>query len=88
MPRKRNLAIILGAFLLFIVIAVSVIKTLTDETPQNSSSSPQDLSKHPVYIKYLFGRSTEDIIDFGIQPLGMPIGVISEVIRNDRVLRN
>lgn len=47
----------------------------------------KDLSNHPVYGKYSFGKLDENIIDFGIQPLGVPIGVISETISHDMVLK-
>jgi len=46
----------------------------------------QDLSSHPVYSKYEFGRGPK-VIDFGIQPLAVPIGVTTEVMKRDRVLR-
>ena len=43
------------------------------------------MRSHPIYSKHEYGAS-DDIIDFGCQPLGVPIGVISEVMRHDIIL--
>jgi ABC-type nitrate/sulfonate/bicarbonate transport system substrate-binding protein len=52
-----------------------------------AAGSQPDLSRHPVYSKYDFGTAPE-VIDFGTQPLAVPIGVIAEVMKRDRILRN
>lgn len=44
-----------------------------------------DLGNHPVYSKYELS-ARDNVIHMGIQPLGIPIGVITEAMRRDRVL--
>jgi hypothetical protein len=46
-----------------------------------------DLARHPLYSKFDFGKPSQRI-NFGAQPLSVPIGVIGEVMKRDRVLRN
>jgi sulfonate transport system substrate-binding protein len=45
-----------------------------------------DLSRHPVYSRYDFGNGP-GVINFATQPLAVPIGVITEVMRRDRHLK-
>jgi len=46
----------------------------------------EDLSRHPIYSRYDFAKGPR-VINFASQPLAVPIGVISEVMRRDRILR-
>jgi ABC-type taurine transport system substrate-binding protein len=46
-----------------------------------------DLSRHPIYSRYDFGNGP-GVINFASQPLAVPIGVIGEVMRRDRLLRS
>lgn len=45
-----------------------------------------DPSRHPVYSRYDFGNSSA-VINVAVQPLAVPVGVIGEVMKRDRVLR-
>lgn len=45
------------------------------------------LAPHTRYARYDFG-TTPRVIDFGTQPLNVPLGVIAEVMKRDRVLRS
>ncbi len=45
-----------------------------------------DLLSHPIYSKYQFDRS-EKVINIGVQPLYLPTGLISEVMKRDRILQ-
>jgi len=47
---------------------------------------PPDLKKNPVYSAYDFSRNKKTVI-FGNQPLAVPVGVIGEVMKRDRILR-
>jgi ABC-type nitrate/sulfonate/bicarbonate transport system substrate-binding protein len=46
----------------------------------------EDLSRHPVYSRYNLTTDPK-VINFATQPLAVPIGVIAEVMRRDRLLR-
>jgi ABC-type taurine transport system substrate-binding protein len=50
-----------------------------------SSDKSEDLSKHPVYSGYNFGKE-DHVIDFATQPLASTMGVITELMRRDRIL--
>jgi ABC-type taurine transport system substrate-binding protein len=50
-------------------------------------AEPKDFPGHSAYSKYEFGQK-ENVIDFATQPLAVPIGVISEVIKRDQVLKS
>lgn len=69
-------------FLYHVITALVLLMSyLTAEVTAES----QDLTKHPVYSRYEFGRDAK-IIDIATQPLAVPIGVTSEVMKRDRVL--
>lgn len=59
--------------------------TLCVASPSFAGNEP-DLASHPIYAAYQFGREGK-VMDFGTQPLAVPIGVISEVIQHDRILK-
>lgn len=50
------------------------------------SASEPDFANHPIYTTYQFGREGK-VADFGTQPLAVPIGVISEVMQHDKILK-
>lgn len=50
------------------------------------AANEADLANHPIYSKYQFGREGK-VVDFGTQPLAVPIGVISEVMQHDQILK-
>ena len=45
-----------------------------------------DLSLHPIYSTYDFGED-DNVVDIGIQPLWIPPGIITEVMKRDAVLQ-
>lgn len=49
------------------------------------AANEADLANHPIYSKYQFGREGK-VVDMGAQPLGVPIGLVSEVMLRDRTL--
>lgn len=86
MSRKmKTILIIGGGFLVF--MAVAYIKGGYAEEAQKVPIAPApDLSKHPVYGKYIFGRP-DSVIDVGMQPLALTISAISEAMKRDAVLK-
>jgi ABC-type nitrate/sulfonate/bicarbonate transport system substrate-binding protein len=52
-----------------------------------AAAANPDLSRHPRYSRYDFGEPSR-VINFGTQPMAVPIGVIAEVMKRDRILRN
>ncbi|MBC8412377.1 MAG: NrtA/SsuA/CpmA family ABC transporter substrate-binding protein [Nitrospira sp.] len=82
MNKPSALGIIIALITCF--AAISCTKTETTETQH--SSAINDLSTHPLYSTYDFGAK-DNIIDLGSQPLGVPIGVISELMNRDNILK-
>jgi NitT/TauT family transport system substrate-binding protein len=71
LPRPAAMAIVIPALVLF---------------AGHVFAEPQDFPGHSAYSKYEFGQKG-NVIDFATQPLAVPIGVISEVIKRDQVLK-
>jgi len=74
---------------------IVLITTISALILQLSSCSPDQpvakvadvkLENHPIYSNYTFGESP-DVIDIGIQPLWLPPGIITEVMRHDTILK-
>ncbi|MBI2354962.1 MAG: NrtA/SsuA/CpmA family ABC transporter substrate-binding protein [Deltaproteobacteria bacterium] len=69
--------------------AVLLLLALSTPAAPSTATSPgkpdDDLSRHPLYSRYDFGN-TSGVINFGTQPLAVPIGVIGEVMQRDRIL--
>jgi len=86
MSRKMKILLAEGGCLLVIVAVFFVGSLYRGEIQEPRGASIQDLSVHPIYSKYTFGAANENVIDFGIQPIGVQIRVISEVMRRDQVL--
>ncbi len=72
-----------GSIILLLLIAALIFGC---EKVESLKATSIDLGNHPVYSKYEFWPE-DNVIDIGIQPLGIPIGVIPEVMRRDLVLR-
>ncbi len=53
--------------------------------PEPSIQPKPDLNKHSLYSNYQFSADPK-IINMGIQPLGVPIGAVSELIKRDKIL--
>lgn len=81
--RTKLIAIFLAAVVI-LLITIAFLKTRKIEDVQIISAP--DLSHHPIYSKYDFGE-IDNVIDFGIQPLAVRVGVISEAMRRDVILR-
>ncbi len=78
---------LVGAFLLAgVILLITIFFLTTGKVKESHTVSAPDLSNHPIYSSYDFGQD-DNIIDFGIQPLGVPIGVLSEAMKRDIVLR-
>lgn len=81
---KRALA---GTILTVIVILLIILFSLKNESKKNLSVNREDnLLKHPLYSKYVFDHSNK-IINIGIQPLYLPTGLITEVMKRDMILQ-
>jgi ABC-type nitrate/sulfonate/bicarbonate transport system substrate-binding protein len=70
---------------LILLLALSLTVPVSAAT--TSVDPKADLSRHPIYSAYDFG-SDPDVINVGTQPLFVPVGVIGEVMRRDRILRS
>lgn len=66
-------------------IAIALVMLLPFSA-ESANSGSQDLSTHPVYSGYEFGKDSK-VIDIAVQPLAVPVGVTTEVMKRDRVLR-
>lgn len=67
------------------ILLVAIVILRTGKVKDLPTVSAPDLSNHPIYSNYDFGE--DNVIGFGIQPLVVPVGVLSEVMRRDAVLR-
>lgn len=79
------LLVISGCLIAF--VAVAYIQGWFSGLPERApSASAPDLSNHPIYSKYKFGEK-DNVIDVGMQPLSLALGVISGTMKRDRVLK-
>ena len=77
------------ARLLVFGLCISLISTVIITTVMagdNPQDSTPDLTKHPIYSAYDFGRE-EGVINFGTQSVYMPPGLISETMKRDIILK-
>lgn len=79
--RKAGL-IVAAAALAALLFAVSLYKDTP--APEIITSTP-DLSTHAIYSHYQFGG--DNVIDVGTQPLYFPTGLITEMMKRDRILQ-
>lgn len=74
---------LLVPFILMLAVALPV--------PVSAGASPRggstDSARRPDYSTYDFGDASR-VINVGIQPLAVPVGVIGEVMKRDRILRS
>jgi len=78
-----------SAFLTCCALLLCLTSTSCDSGPQKiqpDSKDQQDLSSQPIYSTYKFDRSGK-VISFGTQPLYLPTGLITEVMKRDRLLK-
>ena len=73
MSRKIKVVLAAGCCVIAIIVVGYIQGWYRSETKHPSMALVQDLANHPVYSRYSFGKADEDVIDFGIQPLGVPI---------------
>jgi NitT/TauT family transport system substrate-binding protein len=71
---------------LIIFVVLTAFLSTGDVAFSASQDKPEDLSLHPVYSGYVFGKD-EKVIDFATQPLAATMGVIAELMKRDRILR-
>lgn len=70
---------------LIITVLLVVCFALAGVAFSASPDKSEELSRHPVYSGYNFGKDGKTI-DFALQPLAVPMGVIAEVIKRDMIL--
>ena len=67
------------------ITGIIVYFTQFQSKPIQVSQAVND-ANHPIYSQYQFNNS-ERVINIGIQPVYMPAGLITEVMKRDRVLK-
>ncbi len=73
---------------LLAVVAVAYIQRwFSGDVARPPVASAPDLLDHPIYSRYDFGRA-DNVIDVGYQPLGVPIGAVSQALMRDAVLKS
>ena len=78
---------LIGFTVLGVVILLAIVFSLGTRREEGVSTPENpDRADHPIYSKYHFDRSGR-VINFGVQPLYLPTGLISEVMKRDRVLQ-
>lgn len=86
--REKWIAGLSGMLVLLIAVVAGIRSggfRRSDPAPPNASSENPALN--PTYASYDFGK-TEQILDFGIQPLWVPGGIETEVMRRDSILKD
>lgn len=82
MKRIHWKIVVVGCFLILGVVLISS----TEPDKESPLVSTPNLTKHPIYSKYLF--STKDhVIRMGVQPLYLPSSLIMETLKRDTILR-
>lgn len=80
--RDRSFGLYLSGPAAVLLISLSIsCSSNPDESPP-----PGDPTLNPIYQAYNFSHDP-DTIDIGVQPLWLPTGIISEVMRRDLILR-
>ncbi len=82
---KRKVTV--GVVLLSLIVLASVMLTPKGDKKSPPVSAPSDLARHPVYSAYRFEKD-ENIVHFGIQPLWIFEGNVSELMKRDGILRD
>ncbi len=78
---------LIGFIVLGVVILLAIVFSFGTGRDEGVSTHENfDHATHPTYSKYRFDRSGR-VINFGVQPLYLPTGLISEVMKRDRVLQ-
>lgn len=68
------------------IIAIAVFCLAKAGLAESNPLRSPDLTKHPLYSTYDFGKGSK-IVNFGVQPIAVPIGLIGEVMKRDRILK-
>lgn len=77
---------LIGFMALGVVILLAIVFSLNRGREQGASTPEKpDPAGHSVYATYRFDLSGK-VINFGVQPLYLPSGLISETMKRDRVL--
>lgn len=78
---------LIGFITLGLVILLTIVLLLgSDRDDVVSTPENPDRAVHPIYSTYRFDLSGK-VINFGVQPLYLPSGLISETMKRDRVLQ-
>ena len=83
--RKRTKLIGFTVLGLGILLTIGFLLNLVRDQGISTHENP-DRAVHPIYSKYQFDLSGK-VINFGVQPLYLPSGLISEAMKRDRVLQ-
>lgn len=86
MSRRIRLAVLALGSLLAIVAACYTWGRLAGAGDGLPPRVAPDLSNHPIYSRYDFGRD-ERVVDIGMQPLWIPTNMITEVMQRDALLK-
>ncbi len=74
--------------LLLIVIGTTAMVfflSVNDKTEVSSLIQQPDIQNHPIYSQYIYNN--DSTINIGFQPLYLPTGIIFEVIKRDKILK-
>ena len=87
MDRRKKIILVAVSLLAGVLLIIILIALFQGNRKTAEQVPAADLRSHPIYSKYEYGAG-DNIIDFGCQPLGVPIGVISDVMRHDMILQD
>jgi sulfonate transport system substrate-binding protein len=79
--------LIMGALLVGLIVLAAVIMALRGDMKSSKGSAPSDSSLHQIYQTYRFEKG-EKVVHFGIQPLWIFEGNVSELMKRDLILRD
>lgn len=81
----KNLKI--GARLTLVFGLIFVLLCVSTKTDADPGFTPPDLADHTIYSTYKFDN-TDKVVNIGTQPLFVPIGLITETMKRDLILRD
>ncbi len=76
-----------GNFCVVLLAAVFALISCEKKETGRGAATNRDLSSHPIYSKYIYGKSS-NVIDVGVQPLWIPANMIVETMGRDMVMRD
>jgi sulfonate transport system substrate-binding protein len=79
--------LVMGALLVGLIVLAAVIMMLRGDMKSSQGSAPSDPSLHQIYQTYRLEKD-EKVVHFGIQPLWIFEGNVSELMKRDSILRD